>query len=149
MEMPKKETLDKVLDYKVNYQDKETLEKVRELYDMSRSLLLDGYKNDKLHKNYDSYELEIKPDIKSAIKTGYYRIILSYDPSDRFTKYFSIYALNWHKLPKILANTIDTNEVMDIGFPFFKGSFNRAIASYEPGKWEEIIEKKYKEMKQN
>ena len=47
MEMPEKETLDKVLDYKLNYQDNETLEKVRTLYDMSTKILSLLQKNPK------------------------------------------------------------------------------------------------------
>ena len=144
MEMPEKETLDKVLDYKLNYQDNETLEKARRLYDMSRALLLNGYENHKLHKNHDSYELEIKSGINSAIKTGYSRIILSYDP---FDKYFSIYAVNWPRLPKIFGSDARTNSVMDIEFRLsrdscFGGHFDKSTALYKPGKWEELLEKR-------
>ncbi len=144
MEMPEKETLDKVLDYKLNYQDKETLEKARRLYDISRSLLMNGYENNELHKNHDRYELEIKSGINSAIKTGYSRIILSYDP---FDKYFSIYAVNWPRLPKIFGSDTRTNSVMDIEFRLSEtlvwgGYFDKSTALYKPGKWEELLEKK-------
>ena len=145
--MPEKETLDKVLDCKLNYQDDETPDKPRRLYYISISLWLDGYKNNKLHKNYDSYEVEIKSGIKSAIKTGYSRIILSYDPSKN---YFSIHAMNWPQLPKIFGSDTHTNSVMKTELRFswdscLLGHFDELTTFYKPGKWEGILEKEYKE----
>ncbi len=147
MEMPEKETLDNVLDYKLNYQDNKTVEKAKRLYYISISLWLDGYKNNKLHQNYDSYEVEIKSGIKFAIKTGYSRIILSYDPSEN---YFSIYAMNWPQLPKIFGSDTRINSFMKTELRFswdscLRGHFDELTTFYKPGKWEELLEKKYKE----
>ena len=179
MHIPKKETLDTVLDYRFKPQDNETSEKVKRLYDMSRSLFLDAYKNNELRKDlYGVHFLEIKFGIKSAVKQGYSCVIISYDPSEN---YFSVYAINWPWLSKLrrwyfslvhewhgpspitIDNPIIYNgrvykgitksvaeslsdypskyNVMDV----VKEVPDTTMAFYEPGKWEELVEKLYKE----
>ena len=146
---------------------------------MSRSLFLDAYKNNELSEDLDgAHFLEIKFGIKSAVKQGYSRIIIYYNPSEN---YFSVYAINWPWLSKLrrwhfayvnfwqgqpslridrpivyngrvykgitksvaesLFDYLPKYNVMDV----VKEVNDPTIAFYEPGKWEELVEKLYKE----
>ena len=175
MHIPKKETLDTVLDYRFKPQDNETSEKVKRLYDMSRSLFLDAYKNNELLEDLDgAHFLEIKLGIKSAVKQGYSCIIISYNHPEN---YFSVYAMNWPWLPRLrswyfsLVCKVNDLPPMKVDHPIIYGDrlykgITRSVADsvsnysvmevvkavsdpqitfYKPGKWEELVEKLYKE----
>ena len=175
MHIPKKETLDTALDYRFKPQDNETSEKVKRLYDMSRSLFLDAYKNNELLEDLDgAHFLEIKLGIKSAVKQGYSCIIISYNHPEN---YFSVYAMNWPWLPRLrswyfsLVCKVNDLPPMKVDHPIIYGDrlykgITRSVADsvsnysvmevvkavsdpqitfYKPGKWEELVEKLYKE----
>lgn len=176
MHIPKKETLDTVLDYRFKPQDNETSEKVKRLYDMSRSLFLDAYKNNELREDLDgAHFLEIKLGIKSAVKQGYSCIIISYNHPEN---YFSVYAMNWPWLPNLRSgyfSLVHGGHIVPpiiIDYPIvyngrvYKSSTTSVatgvsnkyhvmkiakavsdpqITFYKPGKWEELVEKLYKE----
>lgn len=122
----------------------EEIEKVRRLYEMSVYLLKNGYSVNSLGKR----EIEIKTGISNTIKTGIYKIALTYTPSDpefnTIPKFeislFNLYQDSRHNPKKVLNLKLYSFNPNSL-----KQGLTTNIVVYEPGKWEEVLEKKYKE----
>ena len=121
----------------------EEIERVRKIYEMSVFLL----KNDYHVGNYGQRETIIKTGIKQTMKTGIYGILLIYEPSDpefHTAPRFKVSLLNlFGNDPHNLKSVLNLRFYPSPGY--LKAGLSTEIVLYEPGKWEEILSKKYQE----
>ena len=120
------------------------IERVRRLYEMSVYLLKNGYSVNSQGKR----ETEIKTGIFNAIKTGIYRMMLTYTPSDpKFNTIpkFEISLLNLYQHGRNNPDKVLNLKLYLSNPNSLKQGLTTDIVVYEPGKWEEILENKYKE----
>ena len=122
----------------------EEIERIRKLYEMSVFLQKNCYNVDRTGHR----QTEIKTGIKDTIKTGIYKIILTYVPSDP----------EFHTVPKFDIDVLDLYSTSRRNFKrvlilslysfdprYLKHDLTTDITKYEPGKWEELLNKKYEE----
>ena len=162
------ESLDELLRNNGKYGQKtwsnENVEKIKRLYKISNELFIENNKDYDTHGISDyRYEIEIKPDSKSSIKSKLSRIVIS-RYSRVFEEYLTVYALKRHYLlHKDILN--DTDKVLEIRFSRY-GKLTDAhielyrvligvavrdnikltdayIELYRPGNWEELLEEDY------
>ena len=122
----------------------EEIERIRKLYEMSVFLQRNCYNVDRIgHRR-----TEIKTGIKDTIKTGIYKIILTYVPSDpefHTVPQFDIDVLDLYSTSRRNFKRVLILSLYSFDPRYLKHGLTTDITEYEPGKWEEVLEKKYEE----